>query len=122
MEQVFQERCEIAREISCPLACISSDWITYSTDILYSRILEQNNMMSWASLDGQPDTGIGKIGIQGNEDIHDLQELHVKREPVIFTPNIIVEIKLRNFEINTILSHDSMMKEDGRYSRLLTAR
>jgi hypothetical protein len=58
----------------------------------------------------------------GGEEIRDLYEMQVKREPVIFTPNIIVEIKLRNFEINTILSHDSMMKEDGRYSRLLTAK
>jgi DNA polymerase epsilon subunit 1 len=84
--------------------------LTFLTDIIYSRLLADANMISWYSETPTPDLG-GYVHKNFNTILEEEYSVTKVINPV-FCKNYAVEVKISNFVINALLVSDELMKMD----------
>ena len=121
-EEYFNYRLKISTEANCPIGQIPDNWVPFITDLLYSRLLKENNMVSWASpSNGVPDMGLGSVGYEELEGLYDNLQIKIKTEDIVYCPNIVAEVKISDFEVNAIYCHERLKRSDGAISKMMTS-
>jgi DNA polymerase epsilon subunit 1 len=62
MESQISARIDIAEHLNIPLCNLPENWSLFSSDVLYSRLLNKHNMIHWCSSNDFPDLGNGDVG------------------------------------------------------------
>lgn len=116
----LSSRISLSTDLDIPIGALPSEWITTAIDYLYARAISSRGVVSWASPNNHPDTGMGQAGYDESAyKVEDNMQPRFTRSGVTFCGNIAAEIAMNSFEFNLIFYHDEFQKLDGEYTRVL---
>ncbi|KXS12658.1 putative POL2-DNA polymerase epsilon, calytic subunit A [Gonapodya prolifera JEL478] len=115
VDEYLKDKIRLAKYIDAPICNIDADFPIFSADLAFARRLQQQNMILWLSLSGQPDLG----GREADENQFVAMEL---LNPEINNPgsyrNICVELEVNQLAVNTLLRSSFINDIEGTSSTI----
>ncbi|EFJ15355.1 hypothetical protein SELMODRAFT_445541 [Selaginella moellendorffii] len=105
----LSERIALCRYAHVPLGNLDSDWILFTADAFYARVLKDNQHVLWISDDGLPDLG----GVPQDEPSF----TDVVQQPSLCYPgayrSVTIELKINHLAVNALLKSTQVNELEG---------
>lgn len=124
LSSFIKSRVALSNLTNCPLSLIPSNWTTFIVDLLNSRMLDskKQQMISWATKQPHPDTGLGEVNFEYRRDIDEFNPKKTRVKDVFYSSNIVVQVRIENLEANLFLCNQKLASSDGNYSMIVNAK
>ena len=112
MDDMIEDRLDIARQLNLPVCALPEHWEVYATDLIFSRLLTKHNLIHWANHGGNPDRGMGEVEQEG---LLNLVETQVNCEDKLKMQccfNYCIDISIEDFDLSAILNFEEIVKND----------
>jgi DNA polymerase epsilon subunit 1 len=118
-EQNLDDRMAISQQLNIPVGCLPEKWEVFSTDLMFSRLLNKHNLIHWASNNGIPDRGMGEVEKESLLNLVETQLNYEEKVKMIFCSNYCIDVPLEDFDLAAVINFEEIVKNDKELSIMM---